>query len=300
MSITELCLNDLLAKLGIDPKLVIVVRHRPHETELNKVLPWLAAERPEVFNAYQQTQGEILEKALRRLSGSGYLASFIGHEPGKALFVGLYEIGKTRPLSYSAYWNVPAYKEMSKYGMIGFKKADTQKKVLWFDLNYTSHYATWKGRLVIEWPGKERSWWRRSERNDFKVVSILEDNALVRNMPEWRNLNLKWQDLSVIPSSWKEALRHWRGVYYIFDSSDKKGYVGSASGKDNIVGRWQNYAESGDGGNRYLKNRSPENFEFSILERVSPDMTTEETRSLETSWKKRLHTRLSEGGLNDN
>jgi len=45
------------------------------------VLPWLAAEKPEVFNAYQQTQGEKVEKAML---GAKYVASFIGHEPGKA------------------------------------------------------------------------------------------------------------------------------------------------------------------------------------------------------------------------
>ncbi len=44
-------LNDLLRRQDIDPEAVIVMRHRPHEGELNRVLPWLAAERPEVFNA---------------------------------------------------------------------------------------------------------------------------------------------------------------------------------------------------------------------------------------------------------
>ena len=39
-------LNDLLKGKEIDPKKVLVLRHRPHEPELNKVLPWLAAEKP--------------------------------------------------------------------------------------------------------------------------------------------------------------------------------------------------------------------------------------------------------------
>lgn len=55
-------LNDLLRGKEIDPKNVLVMRHRPHEPELNKVIPWLAAEKPHVYNAYQQTQGEKLEK----------------------------------------------------------------------------------------------------------------------------------------------------------------------------------------------------------------------------------------------
>jgi hypothetical protein len=72
-------LNDLLQKQGIDPAQVIVLRHRPSEPKFNKVFPWLAADRPDWFNAYQQTQGERVEKAMM---GAAYLASFIGHEPG--------------------------------------------------------------------------------------------------------------------------------------------------------------------------------------------------------------------------
>jgi len=39
--------NNLFLGKGINPEQVLVLRHRPSERELNKVLPWLAAERPE-------------------------------------------------------------------------------------------------------------------------------------------------------------------------------------------------------------------------------------------------------------
>jgi hypothetical protein len=80
-------LKDLFLGKGIDPQRVVVLRHRPLEPELNKVLPGLAAERPDVFNAYPQTQTKQVE---REMTGAGYVAAFIGREPGKALFVGLY------------------------------------------------------------------------------------------------------------------------------------------------------------------------------------------------------------------
>ena len=41
---------------------------------------------------------------------------------------------------------------------------------------------------------------------------------------------------------WKSALSQWRGVYFIFDATDGKGYVGSAYGSGNLLGRWLNYA----------------------------------------------------------
>jgi hypothetical protein len=63
-------LNDLLRGKNLDPQRVLVLRHRPWEPELNKVLPWLAAEKPHVFNAYQQSQRETVERAITR---AGYL-----------------------------------------------------------------------------------------------------------------------------------------------------------------------------------------------------------------------------------
>lgn len=107
-------LNDLLRRQQIEPKNMLVLRHRPHEPELRKVLPWLAAEKLAVFNAYQQTQGPKLESAMQAMTGHGFVASFIGHEPGKALFVGLYSIGGSKPLTFREYWRVPEYVEMRR------------------------------------------------------------------------------------------------------------------------------------------------------------------------------------------
>jgi hypothetical protein len=58
------------------------LRHRPSEPDFNKVLPLLAADKPDLFNAYQQTQGEQLERAM---TTAKYLASFIAHGVGKAV-----------------------------------------------------------------------------------------------------------------------------------------------------------------------------------------------------------------------
>lgn len=292
-------LNDLLKNKGVDPQKVLVLRHRPHEPELNKVLPWLASEKPDVFNAYQQTQGEKLEKVMASMIGSGYVASFIGHEPGKALFIGLYSIGKTKPLTLKQYWKVPAHIEMRAFGMRGFTWEQGRQFVLWFDLALSDLFASWKGKLVVGWPPPERSWWRRAHRNDMPVLSILEDSALDVAMPDWDAITLSWEELNILPSRWKSALSQWRGIYYIFDSLDGKGYVGSAYGEANLLGRWLNYAVRGHGGNKLLKQRDPRNFRFSILQRVSPDMNAGDIIRLEGSWKERLHTRQPYG-LNEN
>jgi hypothetical protein len=291
--------NDLLQGKDIDPKQVIVLRHRPNAPELNKVLPWLAAERPDLFNAYQQTQGERVERAMQAMIGIGYVASFLGREPGKALFVGLYSIGNAKPLSREEFWRVPAYIELKKFGMRGFADEHSEASALWFDLTLTDFYANWKGKLIVGWPPPERSWWRRAHLNIIPVLAVLEDSALDAAMKEWNEIEFSWEELGILPTRWRSKLNEWRGVYFIFDTCDGKGYVGSAYGESNLLGRWLNYASSGHGGNRLLRQRDPRTFQFTILQRVSPDMDSMAVIQLESSWKRRLHT-YAPHGLNDN
>jgi hypothetical protein len=286
-------LNDLLLQNNIDPKGVMVLRHRPKEPELRKVLPWLASESPKIFNAYQQTQGPAVEKAMGRAE---FIASFIGHEPGKALFVGLYKMDGSKPLSFHQYWKIPALSELKNLGMQGM--SSDQTATLWFELLLSDFRAEWKGKLVVNWPGKELSWWRWAENNEFRIHSILEDSILVREMPVWSELRLNWNELSVIPKKWQVTLGQWRGIYFILDEKDGKGYVGAAYGKENLFQRWSGYAKSGHGGNKKLQGRKPYGFRFSILQLVSQDMDPSDVQSLEASWKNRLHSR--EFGLNDN
>lgn len=293
-------LNDLLRGKDIDPRYVLVLRHRPHEPELNKVLPWLAAEKPDTFNAYQQTQGEKLERVMQALTGTGYVASFIGREAGKALFVGLYSIAGSKPLTYEEYWRVPAYIEMKAFNMKGWDvKEAGRSSHLWFDLALTDFYAHWKGKLIVGWPPPERSWWRRAHRNAIPVLAVLEDSALDAAMKEWDEIEFTWEELKILPTRWRSKLNEWRGIYFIFDNLDGKAYVGSAYSESNILGRWLNYAATGHGGNRLLRQRDPITFRFTILQRVSPDMPAADVIQLESSWKRRLHT-YAPHGLNDN
>jgi hypothetical protein len=288
-------LNDLLRAKSLVPSETLVLRHVPQEPNLRKVFRWLAAEKPDVFNAYQQTQGAKLEKAMLRAK---YVATFIGHASGKAIFVGIYKIGQSRPMTFDEYWARPEYIEMrDKFGMTGFS-GTKRTSLLWFDLELTDNCSEWKGKLIIRWPPPDISWWRRAERNDIPIHSILEDNTLDGAMPQWDQLVLPWDALGILPQRWRDVISQWRGIYYIHDKSDGKGYVGGAYGTENILGRWLHYAASGHGGNTQLKKRSPQNFQFSILELVPINADVDEVMRKETNWKERLHTRTS--GLNDN
>src|SRR5712692_2691751 len=139
-------------------------------------------QRPDLFNAYQQAQFPKVEKAFTRAK---YVASFIGIEAGTALFAGLYAVKSWRPLSSEAYWRIAANRELHEaFGMAGF--GSDRRTTLWFDLVLsTDFYATWRGRLVILWPGLERSWWRWADRNTFAIDAIRESSAFEAVVPAW-------------------------------------------------------------------------------------------------------------------
>jgi hypothetical protein len=285
--------NDLLWKRGIELDKVLLIRHTPTEPELAKVLPWLVAEHLSTFNAYQCFQNLDAEK---RMKDREWLASFLASEPkNRCLFVGLFRRVGGIDVPFATFAADPRIRELVKFGM---KMPESRPTIHMFDLKpVTDFQPDLIGRLVCEM-SEGRNFLRRAETNIFKVDRIHERSVLAPEMPSWKELSLSWDELKVIPESWKNKLREWRGIYLIFDTEIGQSYVGSAAGMDNLLGRWLNYSATGHGGNVKLCQRNPTNFLFTILERVSPDMPATEICALETLWKVRLHTR--EHGLNDN
>jgi hypothetical protein len=282
-------LNDFLADAGIDLAGTLVMRHTPTERPLRAALASWAAEQPEMFNAYQSSHLPRQEKMLAR---AARLVSCIGNEPGQALFIGVYEVRSHRPVSNDEFWAMPAHKLMYELG------SNTRSSTLWFDLHLVQKLTDLSGKLVVKWPTPDRAWTRWASKNTFQLQAIHPESILVRPIPPWRELILDWVELRTLPKTWADTLKQWRGVYLIHDAKDGKSYVGSAYGEHNIYGRWLNYAASGDGGNKKLRERDPNHFQFSLLERVGPDLPPDEVIGLESTWKARLHTRST--GLNVN
>jgi hypothetical protein len=210
--------------------------------------------------------------------------------------VGIYAVHGFRQITQKHFWTIPEIQGLKALGISGPRPGHNP---LWFDLEPVPELAGLCGRLVVAWPGSERAWTRWADRNSFSIHAIHEESVFSREMSAWDELLLTWQELKVLPRSWREKLAQWRGIYYIRDSASGKGYVGSACGTENIWGRWSNYAASGHGGNRLLRDVNPENLSFSILQRVSPDLPKDDVIGIENSWKQRLQTRAPQG-LNDN
>jgi len=292
-------LNQLLSAKGIDSKTsrVLVMRHTPKEPELRKALPWLASDKHDVFNCYQQFQRPREEK---KLAAAAYVASFIGRAQGEAVFVGVYSVRGSRPVLRKRFWQIPENAALRRLGLVGWRRTDHRTSGPRFDLKLTDVYSEWKGRLVIAWPPPEISWARWLHRSEFTAKAILEESVLDERIDAWDELVLTWEQLRQIPRRLVDRLKEWRGVYFIHDASDGKGYVGSAYGEQNLYGRWIDYAARGDGGNRLLSKRNPKVFRFSILQLAEPTALRDDVIRLESKWKTRLHTRERKFGLNLN
>lgn len=287
--------NDLLAKAEIDPEQVAVLRHRPTEPRLREAIALLSLHRPDVYNAYQRSHGPRVQASLL---STEYVASFVGHEPGAALFIGLFKKTGAHHITVKQYWDKKEHQELrDMFGMKGY--SETRESIMWFDLEPTDFYQEWAGRLVVNWPEPERAWSRRAHRNSFRVLTIHEEDVRHPPMPPWNEIVWSWDRLHLLSTREKDRLSQWRGIYYIFDTEISKGYVGSAGGGNNLLGRWLNYRVSGDGGNKLLKKRDPKNFIFSILQLVPHDMPLEDLAKVESNWKERLHSR-EPFGLNAN
>ncbi len=177
-------LNYLLSAKGIDTtkQKVLVMRHVPQEPELRKALPWLAAERPEVFNAYQQTQRS--KKVEKMLTRAAYLVSCIGvsSKPDEALFVGVYTVNGNQRRSVEDLLKNLANQTLQELGGKVFFGGVSDK--LWFDLELENIYQEWKGKLILGWRAPIAfAQWLAPEKCPFKA--ILEESILDKAMPPW-------------------------------------------------------------------------------------------------------------------
>lgn len=240
-----------------------------------------------------------MERTEAALAKARHLAAFIRYEPKTALFVGLYPVAGWHRITIEQQMTDPAHQELIAHGLTGDMATRGRDTLLRFDLPRSDWHADWRGRLIVRWPGLERSWYRWADRSEFAIEAIALESLLVQPMPGWDQLSIGWGDLAVLPRTWRARLAEWRGVYLITDADDRRQYVGSAYGHENLLQRWSEYARSGHGGNKLLRGRDPARFNFSILQRVSPDMPEAEVVAVERSWKLRLRT-LAPDGLNEN
>lgn len=82
------------------------------------------------------------------------------------------------------------------------------------------------------------------------------------------------------------------GIYLIVDNKTGMQYVGSAYGKEGILGRWKNYSLNGHGGNKKLEKLLEndfsyvKHFRFTILETLLKTLPSNQVIEREKSIKR--------------
>ena len=155
--------------------------------------------------------------------------------------------------------------------------------------------------------------------DELEVIEIWNPNRTLddKTFPGYKNVSVSYRELKKKLESpeWRTALSCRNGVYLITDKSTGKLYVGSAYGEKGIFGRWETYIKSGYDKHEVENGKYPnkklrelvnekglsyiqENFQYSILETFTDDVSDEYIIGRESWWKEALRSR--EFGYNAN
>lgn len=250
----------------------------------------------DIYDMYVRNHFEIYQSFQRRpVIECDYLISFLGIRHGCARFVGVYKVEGKRPAKTIKLTSDYPYQEF------------TETAQYWYDLTKQAGYEDLTDRVVIDWGSSERSW--HQWLSEKEVVEILP-TGYVTDFPGLMEINISFAELKQLINNptanreWHQMLKSVAGVYLILDMETGKQYIGSAYGKDGILGRWKSYAQTGHGNNSLLNSLVktdsdyPLKFRFSILHTLTKSTTKEEALRWEVCFKNKLGTRAF--GLNSN
>lgn len=163
-------------------------------------------------------------------------------------------------------------------------------------------YEPYYGRVLIKYHNKSQNMVRTSEvMTECEVTEIRAEIFDQDIFPGYEWVNVSWKTLKrvVTKPTWRTALTNQKGVYLITDTKTGKMYVGSASGNDKILGRWQAYLDNGHGGNKDLVKLVKEkgfdyvkqNFRYALLDQFKASTSEEIILRRESYWKNVLLTK---------
>ncbi|MEQ6289542.1 GIY-YIG nuclease family protein [Vogesella sp. GCM10023246] len=261
------------------------VRHKDKQCDLERLYL------NDQLDIYQAAQSEPV------FADCEQIVSFIGTEGRHAKFVGVYQVQGV------------AYRPDGRWPDGYLYAAQQECWPYHYSLQKDSRFAELEGRLVIDWGGAALAWHQWAHDKDKEVVAILPP-GYVTEFPGYLDFVITYAELRKIIANpvanarWHQMLAAVAGVYLIVDSESGKQYVGSAYGKEGILGRWKNYAANGHGDNVQLQallaadQRHAAHFQFSILRTLPRGMTDKEVIQVENLYKTKLGSRAF--GLNAN
>ena len=276
-------ISEILQLRGVDlrPRSIKMVRHQHPPYDLSEL------QRRGQFDTYQWNQG-------KHCFDCELVVSFLGGLGRHAKLVGVYRIlehegpvGRPWPREY-------LYPEMPR-GRHFYKVARLEQ------------FGDLENRLVIDWGAGVRAWcqWLKPR----EIIEILP-RGYIGHFPAFLDFSLSFSQLQELVNTpeanrvWHQHLASVGGVYLVLDTRTGRQYVGSASGRDGILGRWTAYAATGHGGNsrlRALLSGNPayaHNLRYTVLRTLPKSLTRKEVLAFETMYKDKLGSKAF--GLNVN
>lgn len=277
-----LTFNMLLARAGIDPANVRMLRHQPALLDTSLLIDRYHNCR-ESLQAWQCIQSRSNAAKL----SAPYWATFMGTPDGRTIFEGLYQVRGPEPIPGTA---------IDPFTGEPFSGGHHYH----YDLVASPEFEFYSGRLIIEWgggPSGKRAWIQRAANLD-KPITVLLEQTHEQPFPGYGAFRHRVGQLHQLSPGWIGHLRQAQGVNLLTCPQSGALYVGSASGGDGFWVRWQDYVRDGHGGNDGLKDKDARTFDVSILQVSGSADTPRAIQALEEHWKKKLGTRAF--GLNCN
>lgn len=238
------------------------------------------------FELYQEEQSA----KVRPFDRCRVILSFLGVDGNKAEFYGAYEVRRSRPFTAEELGALPDW--MLEGHVEGHP-------AIRYELRELERFRAYRRRLIVQWKST-RGWVQKKDLDIYEVLPA----TLSTLFPGYQDVLLGFDELKWIFADprahrdWRSALESNAGIYRIVDLSTGKIYIGSAYGSEGICGRWQNYAKTGHGGNKLLKDCDPARFQWSIVRTVSTTMSQRDVIRIESREKAKHGSRAI--GLNGN
>jgi hypothetical protein len=272
--------NTLLSEVGVSQSGVRLVRHKDKRAARGRSPYELWRDNRPQFELYQSTQSI----PNRQKFSAPYWAVFVVNLSDETMFAGLYAVRYIGLLE----------QDRPRPHRDGIDKAGSYDD---YDLTLQDALSEFIGRLFVDWGPGALAWVQHAERNNKPIVA-LRRAFQEPDFPGFLNFILPLSKLDSIPATWLTALKSSRGVYLLTCPKTKEQYVGSATGQEGFWGRWQDYIQTGHGGNVGLKRRDPSDYQVSILEVAGTSALTEDILFMEGRWQSKLQSQ--EMGLNRN
>jgi hypothetical protein len=227
---------------------------------------------PDILSFYTSVQKR------GRLDRHKYAMVFIVNDAGKTVFRKMYEISTSSELSPEHYRELFLPPEIIQH----YDKESQSCECDYYSVKPTHHLTDYEGRLVIDWGKAAIAWFQSFSLEKPKQVLEILPAGFFRPFDGYSSISLTRPELEFLFSNvgsnedWEGHLSRVAGVYLILDEGTGEQYIGSASGRHGIWGRWSNYNADPTGGNVMLRNalardeNSYRRFRYSVLEGPRP------------------------------